>query len=83
MTQIICRASDCIFWEEGACSSEQITYDPENGCLTYEGLEDILLEDEEDWAEDDILDDETLDWGIEEDDLLDLDEDDIDDEWVV
>jgi hypothetical protein len=83
MTKIICRASDCIFWEDGACSSDEITYDPENGCLTYEGLEDILLEDEEDWEDEDILNDSSLSWGDEEDDLLDLDEDEIEDEWVI
>ena len=83
MTKIICRASDCIFWDEGVCSSEEITYDPEQGCLTFEGLEDVLLEDEEEWEDDDILDDEALDWDEEEDELLDLDEDDIDEEWDV
>jgi hypothetical protein len=83
MTKIICRASDCIFWEEGACSSEEITYDPEQGCLTFEGIEDVLLEDEEEWDDDDILDDEALDWDEEDDDLLDLDEDEIDDDWDV
>lgn len=84
MTKIICRASDCIFWEEGTCSSEEITYDPELGCLTFEGIEDVLLEDEEEeWGDDDILDDETVDWDEEEDDLLDLDEDGIDDDWDV
>lgn len=83
MTKIICRASDCIFWEEGVCSSEEITYDPEQGCLTFEGIEDVLLEDEEEWDDEDILDDETLDWDEEEDELLDLDEDEIDDDWDV
>lgn len=83
MTKIICRASDCIFWEEGVCSSEEITYDPEQGCLTFEGIEDVLLEDEEEWDDDEILDDETLDWDEEEDELLDLDEDEIDDDWDV
>jgi hypothetical protein len=83
MTKIICRASDCIFWEEGICSSEEITYDPEQGCLTFEGLEDVLLEDEEEWEDDDILDDEALDWDEEEDELLELDEDEIDEEWDV
>ena len=81
MTRIICRASDCIYWEEGMCSSEEITYDPEQRCLTFEGIEDVLLEDEEEWDNDDILDDETLDWDEEKDDLLDLDEDKIDDDW--
>jgi len=84
MTKIICRASDCIYWEEGICSSEKITYDPEQGCLTHEGIEDVLLEDEEEWEDDDILDDEALDWVEEDDDLLDLDEDEIDeDDWDV
>jgi hypothetical protein len=84
MTRIICRASDCIYWEEGICSSEKITYDPEQGCLTHEGIEDVLLEDEEEWEDDDILDDEALDWVEEDDDLLDLDEDEIDEEdWDV
>lgn len=86
MTKIICRASDCIFWEEGVCSSDEMTYDPEQGCLTFEGIEDILLEDEEEeeeWDDDEILDDEALDWDEDEDELLDLDEDEIDDDWDV
>jgi hypothetical protein len=86
MTKIICRATDCIFNEEGVCSSEEITYDPEQGCLTYEGIEDVLLEDEEEWDEDDILDEEEpLEWDEEEDDLLDLDEDEVevDDDWDI
>jgi hypothetical protein len=79
MTNIVCRASDCIFWEDGTCTSDKIVYDPENGCLTHEGIEDILLE-EEDWDEEDILDDEEIEWD-EEEDLLDLDEDEVDDDW--
>ena len=82
MTKIICRASDCIYWDEGTCSSDEITYDPEQGCLRFEGIEDVLLEDEEGW-DDDILDDETLEWDAEDDDLLDLDEDETDDDWDV
>jgi hypothetical protein len=83
MTKIICRANDCIFWDEGTCSSEEITYDPEHGCLTYEGIEDVLLEDEDDWEEEDILDEDVIEWDEEEeDDLLDLDEDEEDEDWV-
>ena len=82
MTKIICRASDCIYWEEDTCSSDEITYDPEQGCLTFERIEDVLLEDEEEW-DDDTLDDETLEWDAEDDDLLDLDEDETDDDWDV
>ena len=80
MTKIICRASDCIFWEVGACTSDEITYDPENGCLTHEGLEDVLLEDEDAW-DDEILDDDTLVWDEEDDVLLNIDEDEEEDEW--
>lgn len=77
MTKIICRVSDCVHWEDGVCTSEQITYDPENGCLTYEGIEDVMLEDDEEWDEEDILDEEPLEWDEEEEeDLLDEDEDD-------
>jgi hypothetical protein len=90
MTKIICRANDCIFWDEGTCSSEEITYDPEHGCLTYEGIEDVLLEDEEEWEEEDILDEDVLEWDDEEEeeeeeeeDLLDLDEDEEDEDWGI
>jgi hypothetical protein len=82
MTKIICRASDCIFWDEGTCSSEEITYDPEQGCLIYEGIEDVLLEDEEEWDDEDLLDEEPLEWDEEEDDLLDEDEI-LDDDWDI
>ncbi len=78
MTRIVCRASDCIYWDEGVCSSEEITYDPENGCLTYEGIEDALLEDDEEWEDEELLDDESLDWDDEEEELLEEEEDE---EW--
>ena len=87
-TKIICRASDCIFWENKICTSEEIIYDPEEGCLTYEVLDDLVDLDEEDedddWDEDELLDeedlddDEGLDW--DEDDLF-LDDDLDDDKW--
>ena len=76
-TRIICKASDCIFWEDKVCTSEEITYDPDEGCLTYELLDDVieLDEDEEDWEDDDELIDDD-----DDDDDADLwDEDDDDD----
>jgi hypothetical protein len=62
-TKIICRASDCIFWEDKLCTSEEIIYDPEEGCLTYEVLDDIsdIGEDEDEWEEDELIDDEDED----------------------
>ena len=83
-TRIVCRASDCIFWEDKLCTSEEITYDPEEGCLTYEVLDDIvdLDEDEEDeWEDEELVDDDEnseddLDlWDDDEDLFLDEEED--------
>jgi len=82
MTKIICRASDCIFWEDGLCSSDGITYDPDQGCLTYEGIEDVLLEDEEEWDEEELLEDETLEWDEDEEPLLD-EEELLDEDWDI
>lgn len=82
MTKIICRASDCVFWDEGICSSEEITYDPENGCLTYEGIEDVVLDDDDEWEEEDGLEeDDSLEWDDDEEDIM--DEDDENDDWDV
>ena len=89
-TKIICRASDCIFWEDKFCTSEEITYDPEEGCLTYEVLDDVidLDADEEEWDDDDFLADDDLEDDEEDEDLWeDDDEEDLfidegtDDRW--
>ena len=79
-TRIICRASDCIFWENKVCTSEEIVYDPEEGCLTYEVLDDLVdleEEEEEEWEEDEeLLDDEDADDLWDDDDLFVEDDDD-------
>jgi hypothetical protein len=80
-TKIVCRAINCIFNEDKFCTSEEIVYDPEDGCLTYEELEDLvdIEEDEEDWDDEDLLDeddDELLLDDDDDDDLL-LDDDDL------
>ncbi len=91
-TKIICRASDCIFWEDKLCTSEEIIYDPEEGCLTYEVLDDLvdLTEEEDEWEDDELLDDEEeedeeLAWDDEDDEDLfledDLDTEDDDRDW--
>jgi len=84
-TKIICRASDCIFWENKLCTSEEIIYDPEEGCLTYEVLDDMvdLDEEEEEWEDDDDLIDDDDDWDddlVDDDLYLDDDDDDLDDD---
>ena len=74
MTHIICRAISCLFWEDGVCSSEEIEYEPDAGCLTFQDIGDLELEAE---------DDDDFDWEDEEEDDDDLyDEDEWDgDDW--
>ncbi len=74
MTHIICRASFCLFWEQGVCSSEEIEYEPDAGCLTFQDMGDLDLEEEEedfDWedeSDEDLYDEEEDDdWDDEED----------------
>jgi hypothetical protein len=76
MTHIICRASNCLFWEDGICSSEEIEYEPDSGCLTFQDIGDLDLEEEED---EDLEWDEEEDEDWEDDDWEDHDWDDDDD----
>jgi hypothetical protein len=70
MTHIICRASNCLFWADGVCGSEEIEYEPDVGCLTFQDIGDLELEED---------DDEDFDWdGVDGDALYDEDEDDWD-----
>lgn len=67
MTHIICRAMTCLFWGEGVCTSEEIEYEPDVGCLTFQDLGDLELEaDEED--EDFEWEDDSSDDGSDESD---------------
>jgi len=52
MTRIRCRASACLFWEHGICGAEEIEYEPDEGCLTFQDMIDFLEEE----AEEDDLD---------------------------
>jgi hypothetical protein len=70
MTHIICRASFCLFWDDGVCTAEEIEYEPDNGCLTLQDAGELDLDEEEE--EDD------LDWEDDSDDGL-YDDDDEDD----
>ncbi len=71
MTHIICRASNCLFWEEGVCGSDEIEYEPDAGCLTFQDLSDLDLDEEVE---------EEFDWEDEEDQDLYGDEEE-DDDW--
>jgi len=73
MTHIICRASNCLFWEDSVCSSEEIEYEPDAGCITFQDIGDLELEEEED---------EEFDWeDDEEEDLYEEDDWDEEDDW--
>ncbi|MCL7454794.1 MAG: hypothetical protein M8467_17285 [Anaerolineae bacterium] len=71
MTHIICRALNCLFWDDGVCTSEEIEYEPDAGCLTFQDIGDLDLEAEED---------DDFDWADEEEDLYDEEEDEWDGE---
>ncbi len=79
MVKITCRAIDCIFWEDGHCVSDKIIYDPEEGCLTYELLADVI--DDDDWDGEDLVDELDVTLVPEDDDILDDPFDTLDDEW--
>jgi hypothetical protein len=70
MTHIICRASNCLFWEDSVCTSEEIEYEPDVGCVTFQDVGELELEEEED---------EEFDWD-EKDDKDPFDDDDWDDD---
>ena len=74
MTHIICRASSCLFWEQGVCGMEEIEYEPDNGCLTFQDIGDFELaaseEGDLDWddSDDELFEDEDDEWKEEDDD---------------
>ncbi len=69
MTRIRCRDRRCIFNKNGICTSEEIEYEPDAGCLTMEPREDVE-EEEEEWEEDELAED-----------LEDEEEEEDEDEW--
>lgn len=69
MTRIRCRDRRCTFNKNGICTSDEIEYEPDAGCLTMEPREDV---EEEEWEEQDLTD---------EIDDVDEEEEEEDDEW--
>ncbi len=74
MTRIRCRDRRCNFNKNGICTSEEIEYEPDAGCLTMEPREDV--EEEEEWEDEELADD--LDEADDEEE--EEDDDDWDDE---
>ena len=56
MTRIVCRVSDCAFWEHGICGAEEIEYDLDDGCLTFQEMLEMDLEDSDEAH--------SFNWGI-------------------
>ena len=76
-TRIRCHDRRCVFNKSGICSSEEIEYEPDAGCLTMEPRADVD-DDEEEWEEDDEeIEEASLDEEeeLEEEDEWDEDED--------
>lgn len=70
MPRIRCRYMDCVFLDDGYCTSEIVEFDPDEGCVTYTLIVDTEVD--KDWEEEEI---EDL-WDVDDDDLLADDEDD-------
>lgn len=78
MTRIRCRDRQCMFNKNGICTSDEIEYEPDMGCLTMEPREEAEEDEKEkDWEEEE-WEDEDED---SEDDWEDDEEDDEDDDW--
>ena len=77
MTQVVCRATSCLFWEQGVCGAEEIEYEPDAGCLTFQDMGDLELESEDEdefgWEDGDssLFDDDEDDWDDGDDDWAD------------
>jgi hypothetical protein len=75
MTRIRCRERRCTFNKNGICTSDEIEYEPDAGCLTMEEREGAQDEEKE-WEEEEEKD-EDLDEESEDEE----DGEDEDDEW--
>ena len=64
MPRIRCFYLDCIFLDDGFCSSVSVDIDPDEGCITYKRQGDFV--------EDEIADEEWEDLGFDEADEEDL-----------
>jgi len=62
--KIFCKLTDCINWDNGLCSAEEIQIDRQGYCATYEEIPEEAV-DELDLD----IHDEDLDWEDEEEDL--------------
>ena len=73
MTRIICRYDVCVFNRDQVCTSKEIEYDPDQGCLTAQDRDEFvgMLDDEEDWEdeEDELVPDDEKEADLDEDEF--------------
>ena len=84
MPRIRCHYDDCIFLDDGYCTTERIELDPETGCLTFQRVDEAEATEvsweaeEEELEEEDVFEEEEeVEWDEDEDE----EDDDEDDEW--
>jgi len=67
--KVFCKLADCVNWDNGLCSAEEIRIDREGYCATYEEIPEEVIDE---------LDlpphVEDLTWEDEEDEELEIDE---------
>ncbi len=73
MPRIRCHYVECVFLDGGYCGASSVEIDPEVGCMTFTHVADA--------SENDNRDEDEIEEGWEEEELLELDDDD-DDRWL-
>lgn len=68
MPRIRCRYIDCVYLEDGFCSTPTIDLDPDEGCLKYTRIGDVPEDEWEEEEEHDQIWDEEEELFIEDDD---------------
>jgi len=71
--RIRCHYVECVFLDGGYCGASSVEIDPEVGCMTFTHVADA--------SENDNRDEDEIEEGWEEEELLELDDDD-DDRWL-
>ena len=67
MPRIRCAYEDCAFLDGHYCTASEVEIDPDQGCLTYKPVAEVL----DAWEDDDLLADDDL---LDDDDFLDDDD---------
>lgn len=80
MPRIRCHYVDCVFLEEKYCGAAQVELDPDTGCMTYTQVDEAVVEDVDEWEEEDLLEEDEDDDDLYEDEEEEDDWEEDDDE---